>query len=200
MIMRISHNETETQVYLVLNDDTKELSSIPRASVGQQKEFWAQRFRDAGWETERFLEGLKTTENFYCHEVAQVHADKWYKGRVVLLGDAAYCPSPFSAMGTTGSFIGAYVLAGEINRTAENLTQAFENYEKTLRPFLNEIQKLNPFTLRLAMPETQLGITIIHFIARVLCFLCIRDLISRFSREETSGWQLPDYPELKPHQ
>jgi 2-polyprenyl-6-methoxyphenol hydroxylase-like FAD-dependent oxidoreductase len=74
---------------------------------------------------------MKTTENFYCQEVVQVRTDTWHKGRVVLLGDAAHCPSPFSGMGTTGSFVGAYVLAGEINRNTENLPQAFANYDET---------------------------------------------------------------------
>ncbi|WP_348643364.1 FAD-dependent monooxygenase [Rhizobium laguerreae] len=53
---------------------------------------------------------------FHSQEVVQVRTDTWYKGRVVLVGDAAYCTSPFSGMGVSGSLVGAYVLAGEINR------------------------------------------------------------------------------------
>ncbi|KIX04836.1 uncharacterized protein Z518_05707 [Rhinocladiella mackenziei CBS 650.93] len=177
--------------------DSRDLSSIPRAPVEQQKEFWAQRFLGAGWETDRFLEGLKTTGNFYCQEIVQVLIDKWYKGRVVLLGDAAYCPSPFSGMGTTGSFVGAYVLAAEINRNPENLAQAFANYEKTLRPFVNEIQKVNTSFLRFTMPDTKWGIAILHFITRLVCFLRIPEIIAKLSKEEKGGWKLPDYPELK---
>ena len=198
MIMRRTHNPTDTQVYFTLKDGSKELSSIPRAPVEQQKEFWAQRFSDAGWQAQRFIEGMKDTENFYCQEVVQVHMDKWYKGRVVLLGDAAHCASPFSGMGTTGALVGAYVLAGEINRSPDNLSQAFQNYDETLRPFVNEIQKVNPRLLKLGMPDTQWGITVIHIMARVLCFLRIPDLIARFSSEEKGGWKLPEYPELKP--
>ena len=99
-------------------------------------------------------------------------------------------------MGTTGSLVGAYVLAGEINRNTENLPLAFANYDKTLRPFVNEIQKVNPFVLRLAIPDTQWGITVIHLMTRLLCFLRIPDLIARFSKEEKGGWKLPEYPEL----
>ena len=196
MIMRRSHNDTETQVYFFLKDASPELSSLPRAPVEQQKEFWTRRFADAGWETDRFLEGMKTAETLYSQEAVQVRMDKWHDGRVVLLGDAAYCPSPFTGMGTTASFVGAYVLAGEINRSPDNLAQAFANYDKTLRPFLEEIQEVNPRLIQLAIPESAWAIAIIHFIAQVACFLRIPQLIARFSSEDKGGWKLPEYPEL----
>ncbi|MES2792318.1 MAG: FAD-dependent monooxygenase [Planctomycetota bacterium] len=194
MIMRRSHNPTETQVYFTLRDNSSELSSLYRAPIEQQKEFWTQRYRGAGWQTDRFLEGMKTTENFYCQEVVQVRINTWYQGRVVLLGDAAYCPSPFSGMGTTSALVGAYVLAGEINRNTENLPDAFANYDKTLRPFVNEIQNVNPFLLRLALPDTQWGIAVVHFVVRLLCFFRIPELIARYSKAEKGGWKLPEYP------
>lgn len=196
MIFRRTHNLTDTQVYFILKDDGSEMSSIARAPVEQQKEVWSQRFRGAGWQTERFIEGMKTTDNWYSNEVLQVCTDTWHKGRVVLLGDAAYCPSPMTGMGTTGSFVGAYVLAGEINRHSDDLPKAFEKYDDTMRPFVNEIQKLSPALLRLAIPDTQWGITIIHWMAWLACLLRLPDLISRFSSEHKGGWVLPDYPEL----
>jgi 2-polyprenyl-6-methoxyphenol hydroxylase-like FAD-dependent oxidoreductase len=193
MIMSRSHSKTETQAYFLFSDDSKDSRSIPRAPVEGQKEFWAQKFTGAGWQADRFIEGMKTSENFYCQEIVQVRTDTWYKNRVVLLGDAGYCPSPFTGMGTTASFVGAYVLAGEINQNPQNLPQAFSNYEMTLRPFVDEIQVLNPTLLRLALPQTQLGISVLHFIAGMLCYLRIPELITRFSKEEVGGWKLPDY-------
>ncbi|KAI1414942.1 putative monooxygenase [Hypoxylon sp. FL1857] len=196
MIFRRSHNATETQVYCFLKDSDPALRSIPKASVEKQKEFWAQRFRDAGWQADRFIEGMKTAENFYCQEVVQVRIDSWSQGRVVLLGDAAHCASPFSGMGTTGALVGAYILAGEIIRSPDNLAQAFANYDKTLRPFVNEIQTLNPALIRMGMPSSWLGVKIFYFIAWLLCFLRLPEIAARFSSEERGGWKLPDYPEL----
>lgn len=197
MIFRRSHNDAETQIYCFLKDSDPELRSIPKASIEKQKEFWAQRFHDAGWQAERFIESMKTTENFYCQEVVQVCIDSWSKGRVVLLGDAAHCASPFSGMGTTGALVGAYVLAGEILRNPDNLPQAFADYEKTLRPFVKEIQTLNPTFIRMGMPSSRWGIRIFYFIAWLLCFLRVPEIVARFSSEERGGWKLPDYPELK---
>jgi 2-polyprenyl-6-methoxyphenol hydroxylase-like FAD-dependent oxidoreductase len=38
------------------------------------------------------------------------------RGRVVLIGDAAYCVSAMTGMGTTSGIASAYVLAGGIGR------------------------------------------------------------------------------------
>ncbi|RMJ25993.1 FAD binding domain-containing protein [Aspergillus sp. HF37] len=162
-IMRRSYNPTETQVYFVLRENSEELRDTSRAPVEQQRELWAQRFRNAGWQVDRFLEGLNNTENFYCQEVVQVYTDSWHSGRVVLLGDVAHCPSPFSGMETTSSFVGAYVLDGEISRNPGNLPQALADYDITLRPFVNKIQPVSPFLLHLCIPETQWRIVILHF-------------------------------------
>jgi len=196
MIFRRSHNPTETQVYFVLRDASREASSIHREPVEPQKQFWTEKFRDAGWQTVRFLEGMKTTSNFYSQEVVQVRIDTWSKGRVVLVGDAAHCASPFSGMGVSGSLVGAYVLAGEINR-AESLPEAFANYEKVLRPFVREIQDVNTRGLRLGMPNTRWGIRILHRALAAACALRIPDLVARFAtHDRDGGWSVPAYPEL----
>jgi len=197
MIMRRTHNTAQTQVYFVLKDDSPELSSIPQASVETQKQYWSARFQDAGWQSSRFLQGMESTENWFCQEVVQVQTDTWYKGSVVLLGDASSCPSPFSGMGTTASLVGAYVLAGEINRNANDLPQAFANYDEVFRPFVNEVQGINTFLLRLTIPQTWWGVAILRFVGWLLCFIRIPQLVSLFSKERDGDWKLPDYPELE---
>lgn len=104
MIMRRSHNPTETQVYFILREDSKESSAVHREPIERRKKFWSDRFRDAGWQTERFLEGMETTDDFYSHEVVQVRTDTWSKGRVVLIGDAAHCASPSAAWGSPAAW------------------------------------------------------------------------------------------------
>lgn len=197
MMMRRTHSPTESQVYFFLRDSTPEVSSIHRADVEQQKEFWARRFRNAGWQTDRFLEGMRDTRNWYCQESVQVRLDKWHKGRVVLLGDAAYCPSPFSGMGTTASLVGAYVLAGEINKASDDISQALTSYETVVRPFIDEVQKgAKPQIIQLAMPDSEWGVSVIRFIGWLVCCLRIPSLIARFSSAKKGGWELPEYPEL----
>lgn len=194
-IMRRSHNPTETQVYFVLREDLAEATAIHRAPVEQQQEFWAGRFRDAGWQTERFIEGMRTSPFFYSQEIAQVRTDTWSKGRVVLAGDAAHCASPYSGMGISGGLVGAYVLAGEINRHAHDLPTALANYDRVLRPFVNEIQaEVNPRLLRVGMPMNRHAISAFHSATALACFFRIPDLVASFSKEDRGGdWQLPAY-------
>lgn len=195
-VMSRTHNPYETQAYLTFRDDSEATRSIHRAPTEQQKKFWTDKFGNVGWQTKRFLDGMQDTDNFYSQEVVQVKTNTWYHNRVVLLGDAAHCPSPMSGMGTTSAFVGAYVLAGEIQRNSDNLSAALANYDKVMRPFAEEFQKLNMPLRRLAFPETMVGVWLLRCIVAIVCFLRIPELKSRFSSEENGGWRLPDYPEL----
>ncbi|MBD3003837.1 FAD-dependent monooxygenase [Streptomyces sp. 5-10] len=197
-IMRRSHNPTETQVYFVIREESEEASAIHRAPVERQQEFWASRFRDAGWQTERFIEGMKTSPFFYSQEIVQVRTDTWSKGRVVLAGDAAHCASPYSGMGISGGLVGAHVLAGEINRHPGDLPTALANYDRVLRPFVNEIQgEVNPRLLRLGLPMTQRAIDVFQATTALACLLRVPDLAARLSAQDRGGnWQLPENPAL----
>ncbi|MEH0564453.1 FAD-dependent monooxygenase [Streptomyces silvae] len=194
-IMRRSHNATETQVYFVMREDSAEASAIHRAPIEQQQKFWAERFGDAGWQTERFVEGMEDSPFFYSQEIAQVRIDSWSKGRVALAGDAAHCASPYSGMGISGGLVGAYVLAGEINRSPGDLPTALANYEHVLRPFADKIQgEVNPRILRVGMPLNKHAITAFQNATALACFLHIPDLVARMSKEDRGGdWQLPAY-------
>lgn len=198
-IMRRSHNPTETQVYFVLREDSAQASAIHREPVEKQQEFWASRFRDAGWQTERFVEGMRTSPFFYSQEIVQVRTGTWSRGRVVLAGDAAHCASPYSGMGTSGGLVGAHVLAGEINRRPDDLPTALAHYDTTLRPFTDEIQgEVNPRLLKLAMPMTQRAIDAFLTVTGMATRLRVPDLATRFSKEDRGGaWRLPHYPELR---
>ncbi len=195
-IMRRSHNPTETQVYFVMREESEDASASHREPVERQREFWASRFRDAGWQTERFIDGMQTSPFFYSQEIVQVRIGTWSKGRVVLAGDSAHCASPYSGMGVSGGLVGAYVLAGEINRRPDDLPTALANYDSVLRPFVDEIQgEVNPRLLRLGLPMTQRAIDVFQAATALACFLHVPDLAARFSKEDRGGsWQLPENP------
>ncbi|KAJ4402344.1 hypothetical protein N0V82_010790 [Gnomoniopsis sp. IMI 355080] len=216
-------NPKTMQVYLGVMDPNAELTELEEAArtgnMEKQKAIYLDMFKDAGWETPRLLDGLKKdalAKDFYGQRVGQVRMDKpWSKGRVVLLGDAAYCPSPVSGVGTSLGLVGPYVLAGEIAKqlrqsskdgsssaTTEDhgrvVDAALDSYEKVLRPFVETTQKLPPGVPGIVYAETEWGVWIRNFIFGLFSTLRIDKIISRFSSDDFGGgWKLPEYPELK---
>jgi 2-polyprenyl-6-methoxyphenol hydroxylase-like FAD-dependent oxidoreductase len=83
-----------------------------------------------------------------------VDLDKWSHGRVGLVGDAAYGPSFFTGQGGSLAMVGAYVLAVELLKS-ENHTEAFGNYEKTMRPFVEMNRALIEPSIAFLHPRTQ---------------------------------------------
>ncbi|MEI5102887.1 hypothetical protein RB200_35570 [Streptomyces sp. PmtG] len=98
-------------------------------------------------------------------------------------------------MGISGALVGAYVLAGEVNRHADELPTALANYDRVLRPFVDNIQgEVNPRLLRVGMPMHQHAISAFQNATALACFFHIPDLVARFSKEDRGGdWHLPAY-------
>jgi 2-polyprenyl-6-methoxyphenol hydroxylase-like FAD-dependent oxidoreductase len=75
------------------------------------------------------LDALDGSADMYVESIGQVRAPRWSKGRFALTGDAAWCASPVSGMGTSVSMVGAYVLAGELAADVDH-RDAFAGYER----------------------------------------------------------------------
>ncbi|KAG4423996.1 hypothetical protein IFR04_002838 [Cadophora malorum] len=156
-------NAGYTRAYLtVTRDPLPELQEYYKLNVAEQKQKMHEMFSDAGWEAKRVLEGMDSAKDFYMQEIAQVKMPSWSQGRVVLLGDAGYCPSPISGMGTSCAIVGAYVLAGEIVKHGMDYEKAFKGYEENLRPYVEKAQKLPPGAPAIANPQTKWGIAILR--------------------------------------
>ena len=113
-----------------------------RRDVAQQKQIVRDRFQGEGWRIPELLRHLEDASDLYFDMISQVKMDTWSKGRAVLLGDAGYCPSPVSGMGTSLAVVGAYVLAGELKQSEGDYAGAFAKYEIRMRAFVTEAQKL----------------------------------------------------------
>ena len=67
---------------------------------------------------------------------------KWSKGRIALVGDAGYCPSPLSGQGTSLALVGSYMLAGELAASGGEYKKAFSRYEAVIKRFVKKNQNL----------------------------------------------------------
>jgi 2-polyprenyl-6-methoxyphenol hydroxylase-like FAD-dependent oxidoreductase len=108
----------------------------------QQQQVLKSVYAGIGWEVPRLLEMMPTASDWYFDKAAQINMPRWSQGRVVLVGDAAYCASPMSGQGTSIALIGAHVLAGELAAALGDPVRAFAEYESVMRPFVEANQSL----------------------------------------------------------
>jgi 2-polyprenyl-6-methoxyphenol hydroxylase-like FAD-dependent oxidoreductase len=108
----------------------------------QQQQALRTVYAGIGWEVPRLLEMMPAASDWYFDTAAQIDMPRWSQGRVVLVGDAAYCASPMSGQGTSIALIGAYVLAGELAAASGAYPRAFAEFENPMRPFVEANQAL----------------------------------------------------------
>ena len=144
-----------TRAMLSFMSDVKGLEDLDR---DDQIAILRRTFADAGGATPRMLAALDDAP-MYFDALGQVRAPRWSKGRVALLGDAAFCPSPVGGGGSSLALIGAYVLAGELSRAADHAA-ALAGYEQFMRPHVAAAQNVRPAVLRWANPRTRAGIRV----------------------------------------
>ncbi|KAI0168834.1 FAD/NAD(P)-binding domain-containing protein [Hypoxylon sp. FL1284] len=196
MLVTRTSDRPVTQVLLyTMTADATRMRSVYKESLDKQKAAFADLFGDSGWQDSRLMSGMRASTNFYAHEVVQVKMKQLSKGRVVLLGDAGYCPSPFTGLGTTSCLIGAYVLAGELARHGGDVLGALRAYEETVRQPVEECQRLPGATLKLFFPSSPTGVWLLRN-----TMWAVSKVDSLFdwprSSENSGRWALPDYPEL----
>jgi 2-polyprenyl-6-methoxyphenol hydroxylase-like FAD-dependent oxidoreductase len=107
-----------------------------------QKQCLKDWFYDLGWESNKILELMSDSDDFYFDVMAQIKMESWTKGRVALLGDAGYCASPLSGQGANLAIVGAYILAGELKSVEGDYPLAFKRYNELMRPLVNATQDL----------------------------------------------------------
>ncbi|MEU3953809.1 FAD-dependent monooxygenase [Streptomyces achromogenes] len=106
-----------------------------------QRALVAAAFPDECWEIPAMVARMRAADDLFFDAISQIRMPNWSRGRVALVGDAAYAPSFLTGQGTGLALVGAYVLAGELATHTDHV-EAFDAYEKVLRPFLTLNQDL----------------------------------------------------------
>ncbi|MFC9440871.1 FAD-dependent monooxygenase [Nocardia sp. NPDC057030] len=163
-----------------------------RRDVRAQQALIRQRLGGGGWAAATITDALGAANDFYFDELARIDMPTWSKGRVVLLGDAAYCGSPLTGNGTAMALIGAYVLAGEIATHTGDLAQAPVRYEEVLRPFIAKAQELPPGGLKAMTPKSSFGIRAGHTVSKLMTSKAMKPLMMKMLTK-TESYDLPDY-------
>ncbi len=185
---------TETTVLMTF---LRERSDVAADDPVARKALLLQALKGRGTVADRIIAALGSVEDFYFGPMSQVHASVWSKGRFVMIGDAAYSPTPFTGEGTALALVGAYVLAGEIKRNTDHAA-AFHAYETLVRPYAEASQrKMNPRLIRLMHVKTSCGVGIAQVIQRVFASHIVQKLLR--PSDATKEWRvekdfnLPNY-------
>ena len=150
------------------------------------------RFTGDRWnEVAEILERLEVCDDLYFDSVSQIRMPAWSKGRIVVVGDAAYCPSLLAGEGAGFALAGAYFLAGELQRTSGDHETAYRAYEQRFRAFIERKQKSAQQFATSFTPKTRLGLLVRDLVLRLTAFPPVSDWLMR--RFVIDRFELPDY-------
>lgn len=113
------------------------------------------------------LEGMKPDEYIFHDGFIQIVMPAWHKGRVCLIGDAAFCPTPASGVGASMAMAGAYIVAKNLSES-ESYTNAFSEYDSYMRPFINKAQSSASRMLLLAAGGSIISYEFTNFLLRLI--------------------------------
>ncbi|KAI8809884.1 hypothetical protein BJ742DRAFT_802744 [Cladochytrium replicatum] len=182
-------------------DELKQWSEASRGDRDTQMKLVRSVFEDAGWCTDRIIEGMEKSDEYYFQEIQQIRMKKWWQGRIVCIGDAGYAPTPLTGKGTSLALLGAYILAGELAALdpGEHPARGLEGYEKTFKPFVLKIQDMVPsFVPRMMHPDAKWEVGLMNGMWWTMSKLVgnplfVKYMLSDTSNFEDEGFPLPTY-------
>ena len=118
----------------------RERLAVGHHDVTAQKAVLRDRYAGAGWECDEILRAMECADDLYFDAVAQTRMTDWSRGRVALIGDAAYCPSLLAGQGSAFAMAGAYVLAHALAESGGDHGVAFKEYQREFKPFIDDKQ------------------------------------------------------------
>lgn len=165
---------------------------VDRRDIASQKRLLHEVFAGMGWRSDELLAAADADDDFHLDTVSQVHMDGWTHGRVALLGDAGYCGSPLTGMGTSLALVGAYVLAGELGRARGDHATAFSRYEAIMRPYVTASHTLPPGGVDGFLPRKRFMLRMRVLSARLMHHWPMRQLVARML-DKSDAITLPEY-------
>lgn len=162
-------------------------------NAGWQRRTLRAGFGDEGWMVPALLKGLDRSDDLYFDTMMQIRMPGWSRGRVALVGDAAFAPSFFSGQGTSIALVGAYVLANALASHGSHEV-AFREYERMARPFIEANQDTASDGASVMVPDNPAKLWLRNAMIRLSPVLSRLGLVSRNSRKVHSLLDLATVP------
>jgi 2-polyprenyl-6-methoxyphenol hydroxylase-like FAD-dependent oxidoreductase len=189
MVARFALHDDRTLFLFVFVADAGSTKAMTDLSA--QKAVLRERFGTDRWECQRILGELDRTQDLYFDRVSQIKMKRWSKGRVALVGDAAFCVSLMAGQGSALAMTAAYVLAGEIVKGGGRHAEAFGKYEGLLRAYIGSKQQGAERFAAAFAPKTRFGLFLRNQVIKAFAVPRLARLA--FGRDIIDTLQLPDY-------
>lgn len=186
-ISRFSMRDDQTMFLFIFADGNPD---IPR-DLAAQKALLRERFSGSGWESPNILAALDQSEGLYFDRVSQIRIERWSKGRVALVGDAAFCASLLAGQGSALAMVAAYLLAGELKRARGNHEIAFARYHQQLGEFIAKKQQVAVRFAGFFAPASRFELFLRNQVMKLMVLPLVSELA--IGRELRDTIELPEY-------
>ena len=188
MLGRFTLQDDRTLFLFVFVASGTDLPVTPQAQKGLLRDLYGR----GGWECGKILCELDRADELYFDRVSQIRSPNWSRGRVALVGDAAFCVSLLAGQGSALAMIAAYVMAGELCASEGRYRQAFVNYETRLRGYILTKQRGAQRFAGAFAPKTPLGLYFRNMVIKAFAIPGLARLA--IGRDIADRIELPDYP------
>ena len=176
-IARFSLRDGGTVFYLIF--EAVERPGSVRFDVAAQKAYLHAEYAGVGWEWPVVGRALDACNDLFFDPVAQIQMDAWHRGRVALVGDAAFGPSLLAGEGASLAMAASYVLAGELARSPEDVEGALIRYQALLAGMMREKQRAAAKFGKWFAPSTRAGVALRNLVSRSLSLPIVGDAMAR---------------------
>lgn len=165
-VSRFAKRDDKTMVFFAFRDQFAR-KELPRTDA-QRRDALCAAMAGVGWECPHMLEALENAGEIYFDKVSQIRMDRWTRGRIALIGDAACAVSLLAGEGTGLAMAEAYVLAGELARAEGDHKAAFERFESRMMPFVRGKQQSALAAAASFVPKSWPGVVVRDLAMRLL--------------------------------
>lgn len=163
-----------------------------RRDIAGQQQLVRDMLSEAGWLVPDVLAEMSAATDFYFDELVRVDMPTLSAGRVTLLGDSGFCGSPMTGMGTAMAIVGAYVLAGEIAATPDDIAGALTRYEAVITPFLAKAKEIPGGGIQMMVPKSKLSLKVLQQVGKLMTTKLMKPVMMKML-DTTEDYVLPTY-------
>ncbi|BBG02191.1 MULTISPECIES: FAD-dependent monooxygenase [Pseudonocardia] len=164
--------------------------NFDRFDQDQQRAVLAEAYDGAGWEVPGYLTDVLPTADVHLDSISRVGMDRYTRGRVALLGDAAY-GNTLGGFGSGLAVVGACVLAGELAAAHGDPGIAFARYQELMHDYAKIARKAAPGPF--LAPPTCTRIRLRNWIFK---YRPLRSMMMKLGDDYATDIELPDYPRI----